>query len=141
MPLDPDFLRDCPYGPGGVLIDELLTVDRDAQLVRARLPTDQDLPITNTQRTHPERHPAHVAGGLMVHLSGIMGFVHAYYVLDLRHADGWVGYGVRIHGVRFAALAHLNAPLILQAQSTQVRTIRGQKFARYQFQFSQEDKV
>ncbi|MEM7675797.1 MAG: hypothetical protein AAF449_07315, partial [Myxococcota bacterium] len=116
-------------------------VDRDAQLVRARLPTDQDLPITNTQRTHPERHPAHVAGGLMVHLSGIMGFVHAYYVLDLRHAAGWVGYGVRIHNVRFTSLAHLDTPLVLQAQSTRVRTIRSQKFVRYMFRFTQDETV
>ena len=29
----------------------------------------------------------------MVHLTGMLGFMHAYYVLGLRHADGWIGYG------------------------------------------------
>jgi hypothetical protein len=27
MPLDPAFLADCPYGPGGLLIDEVLSLD------------------------------------------------------------------------------------------------------------------
>ena len=141
MPLEPEFVRDCPYGPEGLLIDEILTVDREASLVRVRLPTDGDLPITNAQRNHPERHPAHVAGGLMVHLTGMVGFVHAYYVLDLRHAEGWIGYGVRIHDARFKALADLGEPLILQGQATRIRTIRGQRFVRYRFVFTQEDKV
>ena len=137
MGLDPDFVRDCPYGPGGQLIDKIVTVDRDASLVRVRLPTDQDLPLTNTQRNHPQRHPAHVAGGLMVHLTGVVGFVHAYYVMDLRHADGWIGYGVRIHGARFSALAALGEPMILEGQAIRIRTIRNQTFVRYRFVFKQ----
>ena len=141
MPLDPDFVSDCPYGPGGLLIDEILEVDREASIVRVRLPTDGDLPITNTQRTHPIRHPSHVSGGLMVHLTGMVGFVHAYYVLDLRHADGWIGYGVRIHDARFSALATPGAPMVLEGQATRVRTIRDQKFARYRFVFKQNGTV
>lgn len=141
MPLDADFVRDCPYGPGGILIDEVLHVDRSANLVRARMPTDIDLPITNTQRSHPRRHPAHVAGGLMVHATGMMGFVHAYYVLDYRHSEGWVGYGARIHDARFSALASLSAPLILEGQATRVRTLRAQTFVRYRFSFTQEGTV
>ena len=141
MPLDPDFVRDCPYDPRGLLIDEILQVDREASRVRVRLPTAQDLPITNTQRNHPQRHPAHVSGGLMVHLTGVVGFVHAYYVLDLRHADGWIGYGARIHDARFSALAALDEPMILEGHATRVRTIRSQKFVRYQFRFTQRDTV
>ncbi len=123
------------------MIDDVLTVDREASLVQARLPTDGDLPITNTQRNHPERHPAHVSGGLMVHLTGVVGFVHAYYVLDLRHADGWIGYGVRIHDARFAALASLGEPMVLEGQATRVRQIRGQTFVRYRFVFTQNETV
>ena len=39
------------------------------------------------------------------HMTGMIGFVHAYYVLGLRHADGWIGYGAKIHSARFRALA------------------------------------
>ena len=123
------------------MIDEVLEVDRDASRVRVRMPTDGDLPITDTQRSHPTRHPAHVAGGLMVHMTGMVGFVHAYYVLDLRHADGWIGYGVAIHTARFIALASPGTPLILEGRATRVRNLRGQKFARYAFRFTQGETV
>ena len=36
MPLDPEFVADCPYGTGGLLLDEILTVDANESLVRAR---------------------------------------------------------------------------------------------------------
>ena len=84
MPLEPAFVDDCPYGPGGLLMDEVLRIDRDANLVVARMPTFEDLPLTREQRAHPTRHPRHVSGGLMVHMTGMVAFVHAYYVLDLR---------------------------------------------------------
>lgn len=141
MALDPEFVADCPYGPGGLLIDEILTVDREASLVRVRMPTDVELPLTREQRNHPVRHPAHVSGGLMVHMTGMVGFVHAYHVLDLRHADGWIGYGVRIHDARFSALAEPGEPLVLQGQATRIRKIRDQLFARYVFEFKQGDTV
>ena len=106
MPLDPEFVADCPYGPEGLMIDEILEVDPARSLVRVRMPTHAELPITSTQRAHPVRHPRHVSGGLMVHMTGMVGFVHAYYVLGLRHHEGWIGYGVKIHHARFHALAH-----------------------------------
>lgn len=65
--------------------------------------TSDELPLTRTQRAHPVFHLRHVSGGLMVHMTGMMGFAHAYYVLDLRHRDGRIGYGGRIHGARFKA--------------------------------------
>ncbi len=141
MALDPEFVADCPYGPAGQLIDEVLKVDREESLVRVRLPTDQDLPITNTQRNHPLRHPAHVSGGLMVHLTGVVGFVHAYYVMDLRHADGWVGYGVRIHGAKFRELARPGEPMELEGKATSIRRRGDQYFVRYLFKFYQGEKL
>ena len=53
------------------------------------MPTIYAFPLTRAQRAHPVFHPRHVSGGLMVHMTGMVAFVHAYYVLDLRHADGW----------------------------------------------------
>ncbi len=141
MALDPEFVEDCPYGPGALLIDEILEIDEDQGRVRVSMPTHGDLPLTRDQRTHPVRHPSHVSGGLMVHMTGMVGFVHAYYVLGLRHADGWIGYGVRIHDARFSKLARPGAPLELEGVATRVRKIRGQIFARYRFKFSQDGET
>lgn len=136
-PLDPEFVADCPYGPGGFLIDEILDIDAENNFVRALMHTHDDLPITREQRVHPVRHPRHVSGGLMVHMTGMLGFVHAYYVLGLKHKDGWIGYGGRIYDAKFKALARPGEPLILEGKVTQLR--RGPKsvFARYEFRFLQ----
>jgi hypothetical protein len=135
--IDPAFLEDCPYGPGGLLIDEVLRVDREVSLVVARMPTHDDLPLTREQRADPVRHPRHVSGGLMVHMTGMVAFVHAYYVLDLRHADGWIGYGGRIHAARFKALARPGEPLELECKATQLRRTPTSVLGRYDFRFTQ----
>jgi hypothetical protein len=141
MPLDPDFVADSPYGPGGLLVDEVVAVDRDAGRVVARMPVHAELPLTREQRAHPVKHPRHVSGGLMVHMTGMLGFVHAYYILDLRHAEGWIGYGGRIYGARYLALADVDAPLLLEATSTKLRRGATQIFVRYEFRFTQRDKL
>jgi 3-hydroxymyristoyl/3-hydroxydecanoyl-(acyl carrier protein) dehydratase len=141
MPLDPAFVADCPYGPDGLLLDEILLVDPEQQLVRALMPTSDDLPLTRTQRADPIRHPRHVSGGLMVHMTGMMGFVHAYYVLGLRHASGWIGYGAKINSARFRAIAPPGVPLVLECRATQVRRGDTTVFARYIFTFTQGDTV
>jgi hypothetical protein len=136
--LDPAFVRDCPYAEDGLILDAILEVDRVASRLVARMPCHTELPLTRSQRSHPLRHPAHVAGGLMVHVTGILGFAHAYYVLDLRHAEGWVGFGARIHGARFHKLATLDAPLVLSCTASQVRVGPRRVFARYGFRFTQD---
>ena len=141
MPLDPAFVADCPYGPGGLLLDEVLTIDRANDFVRARMPTHDDLPLTREQRVHPVRHPRHISGGLMVHMTGMLGFVHAYYVLDLRHADGWIGYGGRIYEAKFHTLATPGEPLILEGKAVKVRRIGASVFARYEFHFFQGETL
>lgn len=141
MPLDPDFVADCPYGPEGQLLDEILLVDHAQSLVRARMPTHDALPITHAQRAHPRLHPRHVSGGLMVHMTGIMGFVHAYYILGLRHRDGWVGYGAKIHAARFHALAAPGEPLVLEAKAKQVRIGDKRGIGRYDLRFYQGDTL
>ena len=141
MALDPEFVADCPYGPGAILIDEILEVDRAAGAVVARMPTRPDHPLTREQRADPVRHPRHVSGALMVHATGMLGFVHAYYVLDLRHADGWIGYGGRIYDARFMTLAKMGAPLELRLDATKVRRTDDRVFGRYRFRFTQEQTV
>jgi len=137
MPIEQAFIDDCPYGPGGMLLDEILIIDRDKSLVRVRMPTHEDLPLTREQRVHPVRHPRHVSGGLMVHMTGMAGFVHAYYVFDLRHAEGWIGYGGRIHDARYRALAPPGVPIEIECQATKVRRGARRIVARYDLKFYQ----
>lgn len=141
MPLDPAFVADCPYGPEGIFIDDLISIDHEAKRLVCRAPVSADLPLTRTQRNHPEKHPPHVSGGLMIHITGIAGFMHAYYILGLRHAEGWVGYGARLSDARFHALANLEQPLTIECVARQVKRSPSRVFCRYQFRFLQGDKL
>jgi hypothetical protein len=137
MPLDPAFIADCPYGPGGLLLDEITQVDRATSTLVARMPTHPDLPLTREQRAHPVFHPHHVSGALMVHVTAILGFAHAYFVLDLRHAAGWIGYGTHIHEAKFKKLGEIGPPIELVCTATNVRRIQKSIVARYRFRFMQ----
>ena len=111
MPLDPAFVEDCCYLPGGLLIDEVLEVDRELSRVRVRMPTHAELPITREQRVHP-----------------------------LRHLEGWVGYGGAIHKARFKNLAPPGAPIVIECRATSVRRRSKSIVARYDLRFLQEDR-
>lgn len=137
MALDPAFIADSFYTPEGLLFDTILEVDHENSRVVARMATHSNLPLTNTQRVDPQRHPAHVNGGLMVHLTGMVAYAHFYYVFGLRHADGWVGFGARIHNARFVALAPPGVPLDLECRCTQNRQSETRILARYDFRFMQ----
>jgi hypothetical protein len=139
--LDPSFVADCPYADAAQLIDEILSIDRETSTIVARMPTHDDLPITRDQRVHPTRHPRHVSGGLMIHASGILGFAHAYFILGLRHAEGWTGYGTHIHDGRFRKMGKIGEPMVLSGTALTVRTIRGVIIARYKFRFTQGQDV
>jgi hypothetical protein len=136
--LDPHFVADCPYAPEAILFDEILELDREAGRLVARMPTHDRLPLTDLQRAHPVRHPRHVSGALMVHVTAMRGFAHAYFVLGLRHAEGWIGYGTHIHAARYGTLATIGPPLLLECRATRVRRIRGSVYVRYAFRFEQE---
>ena len=72
----------------------------------------------------------------MVHMTGMAGFVHAYYVLDLRHAEGWIGWGGRITG-RASRRSRSRARRETSCRATQVQDVDG-VLARYEFVFTQE---
>jgi hypothetical protein len=139
--LDPGFVADCPYAPEAILFDEIVEIDREGGRVIARMETHEDLPLTALQRVHPERHPRHVSGALMVHVTGMLGFAHAYFLLDLRHADGWTGFGTNIEEARYGRLATIGPPLLLECRATRVRRIRGTLYVKYAFRFEQEGAV
>lgn len=133
-PFDDAFLRDLPYDPAALLFDELCEVDRERSLVRCRMPTHAGLPLTAAQRTHELRHPRHVAGGLIIHATGMLGFVHAYYVLGLRHADGWIGYGTHIHRAVFRRLIRVGEPVEASCQAIRSRIGTRRHFLRYRLE-------
>ncbi len=139
--LDPEFVADCPYRPEALIFDEILEMDREAGRLLARMPTHEGLPLTSLQKADPVRHPRHVSGGLFVHVTGMLGFAHAYYVLGLRHAEGWIGYGAHIHRARYGRLARIGPPVLLEVRGTSVRRIRGSLYVRYDFRFTQEGEV
>jgi hypothetical protein len=138
---DAAFMADLPYDPEVLFFDELTELDRDKSLVRCRMPTPEDLPFTRSQRAHPVHHPRHVAGAVMVHATGMLGFVHAYHVLGLRHRDGWIGYGTHIHRVVFRKLVQPGAPIDAVCQATRTRAGKERYFVRYSFEFRHEGAV
>jgi hypothetical protein len=139
--LDPRFVADCPYVAEAILFDEIVELDRDSGRLLARMPTHERLPLTDLQRADPVKHPRHVSGALMIHLTAMLGFAHAYFVLSLRHADGWIGYGTHIHAARYGRLARIGPPLVLECRATQVRRIRGSIYVKYAFRFEQEEAL
>jgi hypothetical protein len=62
-------------------------------------------------------------------------------VLDLKHSEGWIGYGGRIHSARFRALARPGEPLVLECRAKQVRRMPSSVLARYDFRFLQTEKL
>ena len=137
MPLDPELVQDCLYDESALFFDEVLAIDRERSSIRVRMPTHADLPLTRSQRVDPVRHPRHVSGGLLVHMSAMVGYAHAFYCLDMRRADGWVGFGAIIHKVRYPNLARIGEPLELEAVATSIRRGADRVWARYAFRFEQ----
>ena len=117
---DAAFLDDLPYDPSVLLFDQVISIDVEGQRVSARMPTDAAIPFTLNQRAHPERHPRHVAGAALIHATGMLGFMHAYYVIGLRHQEGWIGYGTHIHGASFRKLVPPGTPIIASCHCTRL---------------------
>lgn len=137
-PFEQAFLDDLPYDPEVLLFDRLLEVDRDKSLVRCRWTTSDSEPITRSQRGHPVRHPRHVAGSLMVHATGMLGFIHAYYVLGLRHREGWIGYGTHMYKAVFRKLVPPGDEIIATGWAKRSRMGQVRHFLRYAFEFRHE---
>jgi hypothetical protein len=138
---DADFLADLQYDPSVLFFDELTEIDPERSLVRCRMPTDRPMPLVDAQRAHPVLHPRHVAGGLMVHATGMLGFVHAYYLLGLRHREGWIGYGTHIHRVVFRKLVSPGSPIDATCIATRSRLGKRRHMIRYSFEFRHEGAV
>lgn len=138
MSFEPAFLDDLPYDPSVLLFDQLTAIDVEASRVVCRFPTARALHFTDQQRAHPVRHPRHVAGAVLVHSTGMLGFIHAYYVLGLRHHEGWVGYGTNMHDVSFRKLVPPGTPIFATCTATKVRRGAERIVARYRFEYEHE---
>jgi len=134
-PFEQDFLDDSPYDPSVLLLDQMLELDAQQSLVRCRMATDPRDPFSAAQRTHPVRHPAHVSGAAILHATGSLGLVHAYYLLGLRHRDGWIGYGTHIHRAVFRRLITPGTPVEATCIATRVREDEDRYAVRYRFDF------
>ncbi|MCA9598610.1 MAG: hypothetical protein KC776_35105 [Myxococcales bacterium] len=137
-PFDEEFLADLPYDPSVLLFDQILSIDPAEHRVRCRMPTDRPIPFTDQQRAHELRHPRHVAGAAMIHATGMLGFVHAYYVLGLRHREGWIGYGTHIHKGSFRKLVPPGTPMECELTAPKLRLGKERHFVRYAFAFTHE---
>jgi hypothetical protein len=138
---DAEFMADLPYDPEVLFFDELLEIDRAKSRIRCRMPTDRPMPFVASQRVHPVLHPRHVAGAVMVHATGMLGFVHAYYLLGLRHGDGWIGYGTHIHRVVFRKLVPPGEPIEAVCEATRARLGKSRHFIRYRFEYRHQGDV
>jgi 3-hydroxymyristoyl/3-hydroxydecanoyl-(acyl carrier protein) dehydratase len=135
---DDAFLADLPYDPEVLLFDRVLEIDASENRIVCNMPTHERLPLTRAQRAHPVRHPRHVAGAIMVHATGMMGFIHAYYLLGLRHGEGWVGYGTHVHSAKFRKLVEPGEPIEATCRVTRQRLGRRRHVLRYSFAFRHE---
>ena len=131
------FLATAPYDPRALLVDAVLAVEPSPGRVLARLDTTRPLPFVDAQRGPPDLHPRHVNGGVMVHLTGVLGLLHAWFVLGLRFDEGWIGFGGRIHRAEFRALARLGPPLELELVETRRREGADRCVVRYDFTYTQ----
>lgn len=120
------------------MLDRLLELDPEGGLVRCRMATDPPDPFTAAQRSDPVRHPAHVAGAAIIHATGSLGFVHAYYLLGLRRRDGWAGYGTHIHRAVFRKPVTPGTPIDATCVATRIRESTDRRAVRYSFDFRAE---
>ncbi|MCU0691645.1 MAG: hypothetical protein MUF54_09610 [Polyangiaceae bacterium] len=140
-PFDRGFLDDMPYDPQVLLLDRVEQFDRQARRIVCRMPTDQPMPFTQSQRVDPVTHPLHVSGAVMVHVTGMLGFVMLYHIHDLRHAQGWTGYGTHIHRAVFRKLVTPGVPMMCSCHEVRTRKMGDRIFSTYEFEFLHEGEV
>lgn len=135
------FLRSYFYDASAFLIDEVLRLDADANEVDAVMDTSRHLPYGSLQRGDPAVHPRHVSGPELVMLTASLGSLHAYFVHGCRWAEGWIGYGNRIHRADFKRLARVGPPLELHSRELRSRLGERRLVSRYAFRFVQAGRV
>lgn len=140
-PFSPEFLADMPYDPSVLFFDRLEEIDREKSRVVCRMPTDQPMPFTDDQRVHSVKHPKHINGALMIQLTGNLGFIHAFHLENLRHQDGWIGFGTHIRNAVFRKLVGPGEPMICSCTLLKARRGKSRCFTWYKFEFRHEGQI
>lgn len=135
-----DFIQHALYAPSAWFLHEVLSVDADANVVRARMDTTRLGALVDAQRTD-SGHDLHVPAACFIQSTGVLGNLHAHLVLGLRAADGWFGYGTRITEARFERMGTIGAPVDATCTVTKARKMRGTWFVDYDFVYEQEGQT
>jgi hypothetical protein len=132
---DGQILDDLPYDQSVLLLDFL---------ARAR-PSRAVWCAVACRRSRSTRSPPlsartrcvirHVPGAAIIQATASLGFVHVYYLLGLRHREGWIGYGTHIHKAIFRQLMTPGAPVEATCVATRVRPGKDRYAIRYRFEF------
>ena len=138
---DEAFFESLPFHREGFMLDRLVEVDSEARRVVCEMNTDKPFPLIDGQRVDPVVHPAHLPGGIIIHLTGMLGFTSVYHFQGLRFDEGWAGYGTRIHRADFKRLVRLGPLLRLECREMRERFRFGMYIIRYNLLFTQEGQV
>lgn len=133
------FLDSFLYAPESFFIDAIHRLDSELFEVEAEFDTKRALPFAASQRNHPG-HPAHVAAAEILHATGSLGCLHAWFFHGCRWDEGWVGFGNRIHRADFKNLATIGPPLRMLSKETRSRVGPRRVVLRYTFEFDQEGR-
>ncbi len=128
------------YTDEGILVDRINSLDAEQNLIEAELDTTRPLPSSAHQRVS-DLHPAHVAAGDLLMVTGTLGFMHAWFFHGCRWDQGWSGFGTNIHRADFRGLAQIGPPLSLESRETRSRVGSSRVVLRYTFRFTQADRV
>ena len=134
------FLDSFLYREEAFLVDEVVSLDREARRIEARMDTKRPLPFASAQRVGPG-HPAHVSAAELLMLTGNLGCLHAWFFHGCHWDEGWTGFGNRIHRADFKSLARLGPPLALTSVETRTRVGPRRVVIRYAFRFTQSGDV
>jgi hypothetical protein len=135
------FLDTFLYTEPAFLVDVLTRLDGEAREIEGRMESTRPLPITPLQRVEEGRHPAHVSAPELIMLTGNLGCLHAWFFHGCRWDEGWAGFGNRIHRADFKQLARIGPPIHLHSKETRTRVGPKRVVLRYEFTFTQEEKV
>ena len=134
------FLDTFLYREEAFFVDEIVSVDREACALEARLDTARPLPYSDAQRVRPE-HPAHVSAGELLMATGSLGCLHAWLFHGCRWDLGWTGFGNRIHRADFRRLVRRGPALVLHSRETRRRVGARRVMLRLEFRFEQEGEL
>ena len=137
MAIPSDFAQECMYRQPWWFVHDVLELDEAANRVVAVMDTTQLGDQVAMQHLWPGHEP-HVPAAVMVQATGVLGNLHAAYVLGLRPTQGWVGYGTKVENARFPAMGRIGPPVTMTLEARRVRKVRGRYFIDYVFTYEQD---